>query len=143
MRLGGGPASALRWRRVRVASGRWDTGRQRGDRRDTGSGDGAEHQRHAKPPWHARGHLVAEQTLRSTRRLVLRVPNAGDGSVSVLDLEKRSVVGTVKVGDAPSAATVDSDAHTVYVTNTGSASVSVIDSRKRAVNDTVQVGDGP
>jgi YVTN family beta-propeller protein len=61
----------------------------------------------------------------------------------VLDLDKRSVVGTVKVGDAPSAATVDSDAHIVYVTNSGSASVSVIDSQKRAVTDTVQVRDGP
>jgi YVTN family beta-propeller protein len=41
------------------------------------------------------------------------------------------------------AATVDSDAHTVFVTNSGSASVSAIDSEKRAVTDTVAVRDGP
>jgi YVTN family beta-propeller protein len=53
------------------------------------------------------------------------------------------VVGTIKVGDQPVAATVDSDAHTVFVTNSGSASVSAIDSEKRAVTDTVAVRDGP
>lgn len=63
--------------------------------------------------------------------------------MSVLDLEKRAVVATVKVGDTPTAATVDSVAHTVYVTNSCSASVSVLDSEKRAVTATVGVGDGP
>ena len=47
------------------------------------------------------------------------------------------------MGDRPVAATVDPDAHTIFVTNSGSASVSVIDSEKRAVTDTVDVGDGP
>ena len=50
---------------------------------------------------------------------------------------------TIAVGLQPSAATVDSDAHTVFVTNSGAASVSVIDSQKRSVTDTVDVGDGP
>lgn len=63
--------------------------------------------------------------------------------MSVLDLKKRIIVETIQVGDHPTAATVDSDAHTVYVTDSGGASVSVIDSEKRAVTDTVEVGDGP
>jgi YVTN family beta-propeller protein len=47
------------------------------------------------------------------------------------------------VGDRPTAATVDSDAHTVYVTNNGSSTVSVIDSQTRTVTDTIDVGNGP
>ena len=41
------------------------------------------------------------------------VPNTDDGSVSVLNLDSRSVTQTIPVGARPSAATVDSDAHTV------------------------------
>ena len=63
--------------------------------------------------------------------------------MSVLDLDSRAVTQTIDVGRAPSAATVDSDAHTVYVTNHGAASVSVIDSQRRIVTETVEVGDGP
>ena len=55
----------------------------------------------------------------------------------------RTVVKTIAVGAHPVAATVDSDAHTVYVTNHGGDSVSVIDSETRAVTDTVPVGHGP
>ncbi len=55
-------------RMIRHATG-WErgirsAGEARSSRRDTGSGDGAEHQRHAEPPWHARGHLVATHPLR-------------------------------------------------------------------------------
>ena len=70
-------------------------------------------------------------------------PTQDDGSVSLLDLDNRAVIQTIAVGNLPSAATVDSDAHTVYVTNNGGASVSVINSVQRAVTDTVDVRDGP
>jgi membrane fusion protein (multidrug efflux system) len=59
----------------------------------------------------------------------------------VVDLAKGSVVQTIPVGDKPIAATIDSDAHTIYVTNKGSGTVSVIDTVARAVVATVAVGD--
>ena len=72
-----------------------------------------------------------------------RQSGTDDDSVSVLNLDTHAVTQTIAVGPQPSAATVDSDAHTVYVTNHGAASVSVIDSQTRTVTDTVEVGDGP
>jgi hypothetical protein len=100
MRLVGGAASALRRRRVRFAGGRWDTRRQRGDRGDTGSGDGAEHQRRAQHPRHAWGHVVAEhprpsptKTITVAHQLHLsRFTNMAKAKPEVLSVLKQNVV---------------------------------------------------
>ena len=73
---------------------------------------------------------------RSADCVPLSSPTHDDNSVSVIDLERRTVVKTIEVGRNPIAATVDSDAHTIFVTNAGGASVSVIDSADSALSPT-------
>ncbi|WP_241962216.1 YncE family protein [Rhodococcus opacus] len=55
------------------------------------------------------------------------VPNADDGTVSVIDLETLTVTDTLRVGKQPYGATVDPNNHTAYVVNVADDSVSVIE----------------
>jgi YVTN family beta-propeller protein len=71
------------------------------------------------------------------------VPNAGSGTVSVLDVAGRTTVATVAVGTTPWGVAVAPDARRVFVSNADSRSVSVIDSDTQQVLATVAVGRGP
>jgi YVTN family beta-propeller protein len=71
------------------------------------------------------------------------VANAGDDSVSVIDMSTNTVLGTIPIGDSPPAVAVGLLGTRLYVTNQLSDSVSVIDTVTNAVIATVPVGDNP
>ena len=74
---------------------------------------------------------------------MLYVANYGSDSVTVIDRASAKVVATVKVGERPQAAAVDSKTHRVYVANTHEDSVSVIDGTLNTVIATVKTGKAP
>jgi YVTN family beta-propeller protein len=71
------------------------------------------------------------------------VANSGSANVSVIDLEKRLVIGNVRVGSAPGLARVSSDGSTVVVTNRADNTVSIIDAKTLRVRTTLPVCQQP
>ena len=72
------------------------------------------------------------------------VANAGDGTVSVIDIATRAVVGSaIRVEENPQGIAVSPDSVRVYVTNFDSHSVSVIETASNTVVGTIQVGFVP
>jgi YVTN family beta-propeller protein len=73
------------------------------------------------------------------------IPNATDGTVSVIDTATNTVSTTVTVGSSPTGAAVTPDGTQVYVTNSShsSNSVSVIDTATNTVGATISVGSNP
>jgi len=71
------------------------------------------------------------------------VANREDGTVSVVDTQKRVVVATVSAGKTPQAIAVDSKHHRVVVANTGSGTITVIDSATNHVVRTLAAGPHP
>ena len=72
------------------------------------------------------------------------VANSADGTVSVIDTDDNTVVGSpIAVGTSPFAIAITPDGAYAYVTNTGSDSVSVIEVGADVVVDTILVGDEP
>jgi YVTN family beta-propeller protein len=69
--------------------------------------------------------------------------NAGDGTVSVIDVATNKVTATIAVGTEPAGVAVDHAAGTVYVTNHSVGTVSVIDEATNKVTGTIKVGTGP
>src|SRR5207245_7275231 len=55
------------------------------------------------------------------------VSNAGDGTLSVINVATRQVEGTIQVGIGPAGVAVNGDGSLAYVANSGSNTVSVID----------------
>ena len=66
-----------------------------------------------------------------------------NGSVSVIDTEKNSVVATIPVHRQPYFIDVDANGEYGYVANSASNSVSVIDLKTRREIQTVGAGEGP
>jgi YVTN family beta-propeller protein len=71
-----------------------------------------------------------------------------DGTVSVTDVERNTVIASVPVGDFPEGIAVSPDGKQVYVTNSGNSDVpgntiSVIDTTTNKVTATVKVGSDP
>lgn len=71
------------------------------------------------------------------------IPNAGDDTVSVIDLATNQVVATVAVGDIPTAVAVKPDGASVYVLNQTAQTVSVIDTASNVETATIPVGATP
>ena len=71
------------------------------------------------------------------------VTNAGDASVSVVDLEAREVVASVPTGDYPHGLRLSPDGHELYVANVEDDSVSVIDTGAHEELARLPVGDAP
>lgn len=71
------------------------------------------------------------------------VPNADDGTVSVIDATTGTPLTTVFVGSVPEGVAGDPSGARVFVTNTDDGTVSVIDTATNQVLDVVQVGNGP
>ena len=71
------------------------------------------------------------------------VANSGSANVSVIDLEKRTVLGNVRVGSAPGLARVSPDGATVVVSNRGDNTVSLIDAKLLRVRATLPVCQQP
>ena len=69
--------------------------------------------------------------------------NAGSANVSVIDVDKLSVVQTIAVGKGPSAIAVDNHRNRAYVANGGADSVSVINTKTAQVVGTLTVGAAP
>src|SRR5205807_9548506 len=68
---------------------------------------------------------------------------SGSANVSVIDLEKRVVLGNVRVGSAPGLARVSPDGATVVVSNRSDNTVSVIDAKLLRVRSTLPVCQQP
>jgi len=66
---------------------------------------------------------------------------AGNGSVKVVDVSSRTVVGSVEVGSMPFA--LAASGRTLYVGNADDGTVSVIDARTSTVVDVIDVGANP
>ena len=66
-----------------------------------------------------------------------------NGSVSVIDAEKNTVVATIPVHKRPYFIDVDADGNFAYVANSGSNSVSVIDLKLRREVAVLGTGEGP
>ena len=66
---------------------------------------------------------------------------AGNGSVKVVDVSTRTVVGSVEVGSMPFA--LAASGGTLYVGNADDGTVSVIDARTNRVVDVIDVGANP
>ena len=62
----------------------------------------------------------------STRNRIY-VANRDDNTVTVLNGQTSLVVGSVRVGTAPSAIAVDEANNRIYVANAGSGTISVLD----------------
>jgi YVTN family beta-propeller protein len=71
------------------------------------------------------------------------VANSGSANVSVIDLDKKIVVGNVRVGSGPGLARVAPDGATVVVSNRGDNTVSVIDTKALRVRATLPVCQQP
>ena len=71
------------------------------------------------------------------------VANSGSANVSVIDLAKRAVIATIRVGGAPGLAKVSPDGKLVVVSNRADNTVSIIDTDKLAVRSTVPVCQQP
>ncbi len=71
------------------------------------------------------------------------VTNAGDSSVSVVDLESRERVATIATGDYPHGLRLSPDGSELYVANVLDGSVSVIDVSARQEVARIPVGDAP
>jgi YVTN family beta-propeller protein len=71
------------------------------------------------------------------------ITNSGDGTVSVIDTTKNTVVNTIKVGKTPVGVAATADGSKVYITNSGSDTVSVIDAPSNTVIATIKVGTDP
>src|SRR5208337_114074 len=67
------------------------------------------------------------------------VANSGSANVSVIDLEKRTVIANIAVGAAPGLARVSPDDSTVVVSNRGDNTVSLIDTKLLRVRATLPV----
>lgn len=70
------------------------------------------------------------------------VTNAGDNSVSVVDLETRDRVATITTGEYPHGLRLSPDGQELYVANVLDGSVSVIDLASLTVSATHEVGAG-
>jgi YVTN family beta-propeller protein len=75
-------------------------------------------------------------------RSLAYVPNADDGTVSVISTSSREVIATVPVETRPISVAVSGTAF-AYVANQRSGTVSVIDTKTSTVVDTVRVGESP
>ena len=71
------------------------------------------------------------------------VANSGSANVSVIDIAKRAVIATIRVGGAPGLARVSPDGKLVVVSNRADNTVSVLDADKLAVRSTVPVCQQP
>ena len=67
------------------------------------------------------------------------VANGDNSSVSVIDLETRTVLDTLNVGSSPTGMAATPDGSRVYVVNSGSNSVSVIDTATLVVSGTGRI----
>lgn len=83
-------------------------------------------------------HVVADQS--GTRAFVT---NAGDNTVSVVDLAARKLIATIRVGRYPHGLRMSPDGREVYVANVEDGTVSVIDAGKLAETGRIQVGNTP
>jgi YVTN family beta-propeller protein len=83
-------------------------------------------------------HVVADQ---SGRRAF--VTNAGDNTVSVVDLSARKLIATIAVGRYPHGLRMSPDGREVYVANVQDGTVSVIDAGKLTETSRIQVGTTP
>ena len=70
-----------------------------------------------------------------------RIPRSAN--VSVLDLDKRLVLGNIRVGAAPGLAQVSPDGSTVVVSNRGDHTVSLIDAAQLKVRSTIPICQQP
>jgi len=73
----------------------------------------------------------------------LYVVNYGDETLSVIDLENRSVIATLPVGKHPQGVAVDARSNKVFVANVHGDNVTVIDGVKNAVIDVRDAGRHP
>ena len=89
--------------------------------------------------------MLAPDAAQAQQGPFLYVPNAGDGTVSVIDTPTNAVAPTaIPVGLSPVAAAVRGDESLVYVTNQGgSNTVSVINTATNTVVATIPVGVVP
>lgn len=71
------------------------------------------------------------------------VTNAGDDTVSVIDLAKREVVLEIGTGDYPHGLRMSPDGATVYVANVEDGTVSVIDTASLEETGRIEVGKAP
>ena len=72
------------------------------------------------------------------------VTNQADGTVSVINMNTRTVVATIHAGTNPHRIIADAATHRVYLTNaTTPGTVTVIDGTKNAVVATIPVGNDP
>jgi YVTN family beta-propeller protein len=71
------------------------------------------------------------------------LPNAGDGTVTIVDTDYDVLSSVVAVEGAPQQAVVDAEADKVYVANFASSSVSVIDASKEVDLGPVFLGANP
>ncbi|MVU78172.1 protein kinase [Nocardia sp. ET3-3] len=70
---------------------------------------------------------------------VAYVSNGTDGSVAVLDTDKRALLTTTNVEAGPISLAIDTSTRSVYVANARSGSLSVIDTVSRTVRATVEL----
>ncbi|MEU0092601.1 Hsp70 family protein [Kribbella sp. NPDC006257] len=71
------------------------------------------------------------------------VANAGDDTVSVLDLSLGKVVKTISVGDQPINLATDTSGRRVYVANAASSTITVINAASRTRHHTLRVARPP
>jgi YVTN family beta-propeller protein len=72
------------------------------------------------------------------------VPNFGDGTMSVVDLNTLQVTATFPVGPSPRRVVCNTATHRVYVVNTAQAgTVTVVDGTSNAIVATIPVGKEP
>jgi len=71
------------------------------------------------------------------------VTNSGDDSVSIIDGENNTILGSVDVGNAPKGVAVNTITTHIYITNFGEDTVSVVDATTNEVISVINVGIRP
>jgi len=87
--------------------------------------------------------LVLAATTDATAAPYAYISNAGGGTVSVIDLETRTVTANIGVGTQPYGVALNPAGTRAYVSNIGNGKLSVIDTVANAVVATVDVGVAP
>lgn len=70
------------------------------------------------------------------------VTHPGLGSVSIIDLEERSLLGTIATGPNPNYAVADPETGTFLVSNAGNATISVVDPDAMFVQRNIKIASG-
>jgi YVTN family beta-propeller protein len=77
------------------------------------------------------------------QRKIAYISNRGSDSISIVDLEKRTVISEVEVGNKPYGVVVSPDGETLYIAEQGSDRLSILDTKSLEITAQLDIEDRP